>query len=450
MKKLIVISNNIYLRNFLQSGALSEIEDKDTYYVASDIVTDLSELRSKKNFLGTIRRSKRADHLYRRILYTILRMANSRKSSSFSLKTRLMTKKRKIIFGLLSLPLIRHAIQHTLLLLFGDNESLRRKITKLQPDIVLIPTVAADSVAISATIICRDLGIPCMHLINGWDNLSSKIVYPILPDYICCWSQQNIEHAKDIHNISPEKAFPIGSPHLDPYFHIDRKKLKNHYPFKYILFAGSQMPFDEITLLRKLDKIMDEEGKGKIKMVYRAHPWARPRSCYDLFEEDKYKHIILDKQIKDFYLHLRKVGKYAKADDYLPSLDYYPSLLYHSKFVISPLSTMMLESTIMGKHVAAIAYDDGVHDFNPKAMLEYEHFKGIETMDSMHVCKSESQLILLFKRFIRDEKAIEMDEKKVREQMKYFLYFDEDSYGKRLKEVLKKLEAQLPSNKLST
>src|SRR3954467_5375694 len=54
MRKLILISNDLYVRSFIRTGAFSLIDDDDTFYAASDGVVQRSELEALPNYVWTI------------------------------------------------------------------------------------------------------------------------------------------------------------------------------------------------------------------------------------------------------------------------------------------------------------------------------------------------------------------------------------------------------------
>ncbi|CEG13783.1 hypothetical protein MSIBF_A50002 [groundwater metagenome] len=444
MKKLIVISNDIYIRNFVQTGAFSEIEDSDTYYVASGTVRHLSELQNKKNYLGTVKEPKWRFILHRRVLFPLLTFANKNKSTSFEFRTHRFKYRERLIFNLLSSRFLKKPMIFITMILSGYNQRLYKIIKDLNPDIVIIPSSATDSLSIDATIICKKLNVISIHLINGWDNLSSKIVYPLTPDYLCVWGQQSVEHAEKIHGIPSKRVFPIGVPTFEHYFRSKEKSLKSHYAFEYALFAGCFVPFDEISALKILEEKIEKSNIKNFKIVYRPHPWRAFRSCFDEFKQEEFNHVVLDDQVKDNYLKSR--SKIVEGKDFLPSLDYYPALLSNAKFVICPLSTMTLESAIFEKQVLVIAYDDGIHITSPHNLFRYEHFRGIENLYGIQISNTKSDFEKLFIFIYNNTMNLKTIHKtNVREQIKYYIYYDNNTYAERLKKVIQSI---LDSSKL--
>jgi len=74
------------------------------------------------------------------------------------------------------------------------------------------------------------------------------------------------------------------------------------------------------------------------------------RLCDDSFDEKKFKHIILDPQVKSAY--------YKKDHGFQPDLKYYPHWS-NAEFVVATPTTMLMEALVCHKQVLLLAYDDG-------------------------------------------------------------------------------------------
>ncbi|MHA1144006.1 MAG: hypothetical protein ACTSRW_04655 [Candidatus Helarchaeota archaeon] len=476
MRKLIIISNDEFIRNFIRSDALSEIESEDTYYVASSTMKYLIELKNK-NYLASINIGKWTREAFLNIIFPLITFTYKSKSSSFEFRAeRILSSygRNRIYNATLSIfqsilnrvfrrkknrtairPTIYHLIAYIasqmfgevaifmILAIFGHNKRLNELIKDLKPDIVIIPSSAADILGTIATRICKKQHVPVLHLISGWDNLSSKIVYPFKPDYLCVWGPQSKEFARDIHGIPPNRVFEIGVPTFDSYFHLKRNdsklnSLKSPYDFEYALFAGCAVPFDEISALQMLEESIERANLEKFKIVYRPHPWRQTRACPDTFEPQKFKHVVLDEQMKENYYKSKLVDSNMYVTrTFLPSLDYYPRLLHNARFVICPLSTMTLESLIFERSVLCIVYNDGIHITSPHNLLRYDHFDGLEDLEGVYFCKNKADFGNLFLSIY--EATRNQKKSKILEQIKYYIYYDDESYAKRLKKVLDNL-----------
>ena len=86
-----------------------------------------------------------------------------------------------------------------------------------------------------------------------------------------------------------------------------------------------------------------------------------------------------------------------------PDLGYYPRLLSFADFVISPLSTMMVDSAILNTPVLALAYDDGIHYTTPRNALKYYiHFEGVTDLSGFAFCYKKQDLESAFLKMIKN------------------------------------------------
>jgi len=442
MSKLILINSDVYIRSFLDSGAFSEIEDNDTYYLAASSVRNLDTLQKRKHYLSTIELDNRRTSLYTELSY-IMMVGYRNRSSTFRLKTEARFRGRhRLKYKFLGAPALRSLVKSMILHSAGINRVLQKVLLDVKPDLVIAPSAMTDPLLIDVARLSKLMGIPTLFLINGWDNLSSKLVFPVNPDYLGVWGEQSVEHAVTIHKIDRSRVYLLGVPTFDHYFRVDRDKLARPYPFRYVLFAGCAIAFDEISALRTLDEIMESRDISDFKIVYRPHPWRHPRACFDIFEPEKFRHVVIDQQVRESYFRTIKTKDYSAAKSFLPSLDYYPRLLSHAEFVVCPLSTMILESAIFDTQVLVIAYDDHVHALSPDKVINEEHFKGIERIEGFWFCRDLSDLGMHFLQMVERLNQSGPRWKRtslICEQIRQYLYFDDRTYAQRLHELVEHL-----------
>ena len=179
MRKLILIGTDGYIRNFVDNGAFSEIEDEDTYYLAASSVKNLDTLRKHKNYLGTIDLDGRRANLHMELSY-ILMVGYRGRSSTFRIKTEARFRGTlRLKYKVLGAPVVRNLVKSFILRSAGMNLTLQRILLDVKPDLVIAPSAVTDSLLIDMARLGKTMGIPTIFLINGWDNLSSKLVFPV-------------------------------------------------------------------------------------------------------------------------------------------------------------------------------------------------------------------------------------------------------------------------------
>ena len=443
MRILILISGDYYVRNFVSSRAFSELDgDGHELYYLSAPLRHPALLEQQRHYLGAIPIEPRRRRLYTDLSY-VLMFGYRNRSSTFRIKANTKFRLRdRMKYTALAAPGLRALTCSTLMRLAGENQPLKQMLLDVRPDLVIAPSAVIDPLLIDVARLGKRLQIPTLFLISGWDNLSSKLVFPESPDYLAVWGEDSVRHAKTIHEMDHGRVFVIGAPIYDAYVQAARERVPAPYPFRYVLFAGCAIPFDEISALRALEAVMESRGITDFKIVYRPHPWRQRRSCFDVFEPQEYKHVIMDEQVREAYVRTTATQDYEAAKGFMPSLDYYPPLLCHADFVICPLSTMVVESAICETPVLVIAYDDHVHPLSGDKALGQEHFKGIETIEGFRLCRDFGRLAEDFLAMVERGRRLEQDHGRrvsLRQQIRRYLYFDERTYAKRLRDLVSHL-----------
>lgn len=445
MRKLVVISGDLYVRGFLETGALSEIDDESTFFVAGAGMRQAGELERHPRFCGFVDVPEDRENAYSE-LRILLIAANRRRSKTSKIRLSEMRAPTRLILSIKTLPGIRQLVIRRLFRRIGQNENLRAVVDEINPDIVIAPTYGADPLALDAVRLCGEMNLTSLLLVIGWDNLSSKATFSIAPSYLGVWGDQSVKHAQVIHRIEPERVFPIGVPTFDHYFSFDVAASERPYPFRYAVFAGAMSGCDELTPLKMLEEEIERSGVSDFKIVYRPHPWRAPRPVDDTFHEERFKHVVLDLQVRDQYLKSATANVQNAPASFLPSLDYYPALIGNSEFVITPLSTMMVEAGIFDRRVLVIAYDDGMHELPPSKAFEFEHFRGSESVDGFELCRSISDFVSLFHGM---REASPIPRHHIRNQMRQWLYFDDRSYAERVRDLVDEITGRTTSSALS-
>lgn len=485
-KKLVVINSDLYVRNYLQTDALSALDDETLYFLASQDVTLREELEAKPNFLGYFKYDDTLFHQYM-FLSNVLMLRHQDRSKTFGYRYRRLsartwdrlspeqitqTKTYRNLARFLPNPLALSITkfskfskmsakekQYIWMWLWGrpgfaslysilfqqfvkPNASLTDKIRQLQPDLVLFPSSAIDPCGNDLVRLQRQLGYQTFYIVDNWDNLSSKSIYINPPDYLGVWGQQSVEHAEQIHHIPANRVFKIGTPRFESYFSTVQNTIahgtrpESPYPFNYILYVGCCIEFDEISSLKALDTCLvehnqhPEQANNPLKLVYRPHPWRLKRQCFDQFQADDFQYVILDTQLEAHYYNPQAKGLFQ------PALEYYPRLLSNAHSVIGPLTTMLVEASIFRKRILAIAYDDGIHLSSPSyALANYRHFEGLTEIPGWRFSYTFQAFQNDFTQFLNHTDH-EIDWDMQAQKIQYYLYHSQTPYPLRLKQCV--------------
>jgi hypothetical protein len=434
MRKLILVSSDLYVRDFLSAGAFDAIEDDETFYVAGPEVTR-EGLTEKPNYAGAIempqwRRDSYGD--IRRLLLTAYRF----RSRTARVKLGQVPFLPRSIQKLEAAPGLRHLKIRSRLRATGINPSLHARLEEVRPDLIVVPSSGVDAVVTDVVRSARELGVPVLALMYNWDNLSSKAAFAFEPDYLGVGGHQAVEHAELIHGIPRERVAVLGSPYIDLHFRHPPGSTNSPFEFPYVVFAGCYQPFDELRALELLEREIERSALN-LKVVYLPHPKRLARKRDDFVDESRFKHVLIEPRTRDAYFEDR--GKSLGRRQPLP-LDYYPALLENAEFVVCPLSTLMLEAAIFGRRVLVIAYHDGVHRTSPGVAIDYLHFDGVDEVETFDVCREMSELAPSFARLAASP---HQSRRPPKQQMDYWVYHDERPYAERLAELVERIGAEI-------
>jgi hypothetical protein len=308
-------------------------------------------------------------------------------------------------------------------------------------DLIVIPSSVVDMHSFELMRIVNFIGFgKVLLLVDNWDNLSSKSSLILKPDFMGVWGHQSIEFAKNIHGIEPSRITPLGTPRFDVYKNYRRSSTLTDITgnklvrFPYILFAGCSVDYDEIEAVRALSVAVSSlssflpEGT---KILYRPHPWGARIRYLQLLDENPLENVFVDPQIM--------AGRGLKGKDFQPKLDYYPKLLDEAILVVCPLSTMIVEATIMRKRVIALAHDDEVSVTSPNRMLAfYRHFEGLDKLENLQLVRDLTQLKQSIRRAVEAGDLMAMPV-----GLNFYVEMKEPQYAERLARLIDSIEFRI-------
>jgi len=447
---LISITGDLFVRNFLNENALLPLaKNYDLYYIVSPYCVKRADNNSIK-YVGVAGRSKE-DFLKRtkqRLAVGFITMwAYQKRSSSFLFKFDTeLPRRKKIIYSILGLPIIRKFVMYLSELVLGRLKSMDEAIREIKPDWIIIPSGLSDSFSIDVVKSARAFGINHILIVNGWDNISCKGVLPVKPDNVGVWGQQGKEHAIKIHGIPPKKVHILGAPHFSRYYMPPsmnseqfRRSIGVPLDKKIILMAGCNRTMDEVSILIELEKAIEEGELKGVHVLFRPHPWRAHRLSEPDFEDVGFKHVTIDPQVRDAYFKKTREKKVVKPFNFLPDLDYYPNLLNAVDCVMSPLSTFLVEALIFGKPTLAIVFPDGVHECTPDKFVVCEHFKVLDHLSGLVMCRERQKFIPDCLRILSMTDDLGLKER-IKNDVKAIAYHDRRTYSERVLSIMKECQ----------
>ena len=340
---------------------------------------------------------------------------------------------RRLIIIIFSKKIIFRLYKNLILSKLKINFDMLKKIDRFKPDLIIYPTHCYEPETFIIPKIAEKVKAKTLFLIDNWDNISCKTVFFNKPDYLGVWGKQSRNHAIKIQNISKNRIFYTGTPKFDNYLLLRKKKLKNIFKHKYVLFFGVVELYDDIEVLKNLNEelIKNPTLYKNLKIVYRPHP-ARPNIFLHSKKINSLKKIILDPYMKNYLKTKNK--KYLSNNN-----AYFEKLLSNSLFNVGGLTTVTIESLMFKKKQIFLCYNEKDNITDPKSLFENSlHFEKIDNISALIKSKSIDAVIKDFRNLYINKHYLKVN-KKLDNEIDYFYNISNEIYSKKISSIVNKL-----------
>ena len=374
----LVLDNEFVLRSYFETSTIKKLSlEFDVELVLIDQETD-----HLLNSYSTI-----SKHKYLQFLQTILSVSywvkKRKESNSFRIRLlsllhsrRYFYSSRKVSLRLPSMPVLMgfivgySGLKIPSIFMSALSTNMVQYFRKTKTNLIIYVTSGgASSNSDVLSLIGSKLKIPTLVVIENWDNLTSKAVFNFRPDFLGVWGRQDLEASINLHGFSPNSVVEIGSPRVS-------KLIRSHKPeptsAKKILFAGGSTDFPfELEWLKYSFSLANKLGRS---FIYVPHP-----ANYSSLRE--YLNCETDQVFSTIPNQISRLIE-SKDGKSLPTLDFYTPIFHEAWVTISPYSTMLLESLLLGIPTVGIDFNDFVQGSEEWASQAFEHFHNLETFES--------------------------------------------------------------------
>jgi hypothetical protein len=347
---------------------------------------------------------------------------------------------RRLVPALASRPLFGR-FRRNLVRALGTEPTMARALADERPAAILLPSSLHDCLTNDVIVTARAAGVPTIVLQTSWDNLSSKGIVAVPPDVMGVWGEQSVRHAVALQGMTRERCVVVGSPYYEGLFRPRRRKADARRALGLppdgllVLFGGAFRQFDEVALLRRLEDAIDTGRLPKMLIFYRPHPGRELRDETSFFD-GSWKHAILDEEVAAVY-RANQTGRMISQNEFGYSLDRLADIYAAADLTISPMSSIMLESLLVGVPVLGIGYSDGRNRWGPDKTSQMTHFDELRAAAGVRICHSpssvEDDLRTVLGWAARAETALE-----TREATRYFVDNGSVGYARNVVDLLQR------------
>lgn len=264
----------------------------------------------------------------------------------------------------------------------------------------------------------RRLKIPIVGIVRSWDNLTSKGLLRILPDFLAVHNEIESAEAKTYHGMPPDKIRIVGIPHYDAYLRhapVPREEFFERIgapPAKrLILFAPagdrylSPNPTDK-AVVEILDRALPQDCHILVRLP--------PTDTVKNIEEYRSRRVTIERPTRRFKT-LRNAELSPEDDRHLADT------LFWSDLVIAGPSTMCVDAAVFDKPVILVGFD--THGKNRpygqsiRRYYDYDHFRPILASGGVRYAATPKDFIDAVRSYLADPRQDQEGRRRiVREQ----------------------------------
>jgi hypothetical protein len=285
--------------------------------------------------------------------------------------------------------------------LFISGTEFDAVLEKYKPKKIITANYGTEPFEIRLLRSARRHKIPSIAIVPSWDNLTSKGVMGIKPDYLIVWNEIMVQEAVDLHSFKRERIFLTGPLQFDnffyPEFRLSKQDFYNKFdiePERPVIVYGTITPkyFKYNLEVLKILKELIENGtvKGSPKILVRVHPQVVNDPVFgdnlDEYLKLKTKNDIFCFSIPD--VEAWGSIRMPRESDYKELI----SALTHSRICIASASTLIFDSFACNTPFIGIGFD-GYRENIPykdsvKRMFDFEHYKNVAAIGGFFISKS--------------------------------------------------------------
>lgn len=397
LKIAIFIDHDIVIRHFIHSGAFLKLAEK---HKVDFVLPPLGHRRVTLNpskYIGNAKIIRLKENIKSRRIWArmeqVLIMKPSFKKRDKDLRKTwrlVMNWKAEILNTFLGMPII-----FNLFSIFtrwnskkNPNIALFNLLKKNNYDVIINPGIPGGLFINDLFINSKKLNIPLIFIMNSWDNPSAGKFASGKPNFYLAWGTQTSRHAHEYLNISKSRIRSFGAAQFEIYRSkpkIDKNTfLKNHNikpNTKIILYAGGSLGTNEFEHLKLIEKEIEKGKYGDTIIIYRPHPWGGGGNRGDEIFNHSWNYVRIENSMRSYLESISKEGYKLSFPDYSDT----HVVLTYVDFVISPLSTILIEAAIHGKPIIC---------FLPMEDIQAKHFQTVYSLPHFREFQNEKEVIL--------------------------------------------------------
>ena len=431
------IGSDFHARSIVESGVLDALIIDYEVVVLTSIKTRVNQLArfSELNFVE-FEVSRKVNNLFSQYLTLgTARYMNRSNSFRFRIKRYVLGdyyESRSLIAQFIwAIKSILKALRVVIRILIGKSLIFKHKeklyfkeLTKqfnllelqsLNFNILISWSQNAEPSAIASILLGKIIEVPSMVVVDNWDNLSSKSIFPLEPNALVCFGQQSVNFAHLIQKFFDCKIYPIGSARFEIYRGVIEGSEKKEP--RQILYAGSSIAAEDLEILELFENYYSTNNVD-INFKYRRHPYPQgPKLNLD-----------------DLYLKFPRLFRPGQVlpSEILESLEDTKEELRTTQILVAMPTTFLLEGVLCNIPTILISFESKKVRTSSRMMIkELEHLKGIENVHNISLVNNSNELFAALNRLSTSRNLVQDNA-----ELNYFVNWESKSFPQKFIEAI--------------
>jgi len=276
----------------------------------------------------------------------------------------------------------------------------------------------AEPSAIASILLGKRIKVPSIVVVDNWDNLSSKSIFPLEPNALICFGQQSVDFAHSIQKFNECKIYPIGSARFEIYRGVIEGSEKKEP--RQILYAGSSIAAEDLEILELFENYYSRNNID-INFKYRRHPYPQGPEL----------------NLDDLHLKFPRLftPEQVLPSRVLESLEQTKEELRTTQILVAMPTTFLLEGVLCKIPTILISFDSKKVRTSSRMMIkELEHLKGIEKVNNISLVKSSLELFTTLTRLITSGDLVQDNS-----ELNHFINWESKSFTQKFIEAVEEI-----------
>jgi len=257
----------------------------------------------------------------------------------------------------------------------------------------------------------KEAGIQTLIHLLSWDNITSKGIFPVIPDHFIAWGELMHEELKEYYGVTEEQVHVCGVPHFDQHIQIKNtdsyKKILAEFsldpaaPYLFVAMSAPRFAPHEIDIVEWLAAAVSANEFGEnMQLVIRPHPQNVQGSLGDNRWLRRLDKLANNRVVVDYpKLNNSKVRWSMQKGDMVRL----SSLLAGCSVCLNSGSTVSIDALMMDKPVIMTSFDGDKKLYywkSARRLVDYIHLKKFTKMGGANVVHSYEALKTELKKYL--------------------------------------------------